>query len=325
MEERKYGLLLLVAVGLASLTLGSSEAAAVQLQLKLPKGKTYYQKTMIEQHITQTVMNQQQTVDLNMGTGMKLEVLDVDSAGNMQIRYTYAWLSLTQKNPMGSQSYDSTQSTTPAPGTEPFAALINQSYTVKVSPQGKVVDLTGLEQLKEAVQKKMPPGSEAGPAGNITNSLLSKDGMKESVEGVWDIFPDKPVEPGQAWIEKKTLSAGFGRLEETKFTLLKQENGVAVIGVTATLQPNPNAAPMEMQGMKLKTAMSGTQDGTARVVEATGLIQMEEGRQQLKGEIQVIDPSQGQVMMTIPMTVDGKSTTETSDKVLWPTAAPATK
>jgi hypothetical protein len=318
MEKRRSGFFLFVAAAITSLTLCSHASAAVPLQLKLTKGKTYYQRTMIDQHITQTVMEQQQVIDMNIGMGTKLDVLDVDSAGNAQIRYTYIWAMTKQTSPMGAVSYDSAQQATPPAGMEMLAALLNQSYTVKLSPKGKVLDVQGVEQLKEAVQKKLPPGGDAGPMSNAASTFLEKNGVKEMTESLMAVYPEKPMEPGQSWTEKKTLTAGFGRIEEAKWTLQKQEAGIATIGVTGTIRSNPDSPPMEMQGMKLRFDVSGTQEATVRVAEATGLIQSEESHQQLKGEVKVGEGAQP--MMTIPTTIDTKSKVEISDK-MWESTA----
>lgn len=320
MEKRKLGLLMWAVAGVMSLALCSASSAAVPLQLKLAKGKTYYQRTMVDQHITQTVMDQPQTIDITVGLGMKLDVLDVDAAGNMQIRYTFIWCMSKQTGAMGTLSYDSAQPTTPAAGLESLAALLNQSYVVKLSPKGRVLDVNGVEQMKAAVQKKLPPGAEAGPMGNISAAFLDKQGVKEMTEGQMAVYPDKPVEQGQSWSEKRVLKTGFGRIEESKWTLQKQEAGVATIALTASIRSDPAAPPMDVQGMKLRFDVSGSQEATIRVVEATGLIQMEQGHQQLKGEIKVGDSAQGPPMMVIPSTFETKSKVEMSEK-MWDFAA----
>ena len=84
MEKRGFGLFLLAVAGMGSITLSSTAAAAVPLQLKLGKGKTYYQKMVMDQRLTQTVMGTQQVMDQSTGTGLKLDVLDVDNQGTMR-------------------------------------------------------------------------------------------------------------------------------------------------------------------------------------------------------------------------------------------------
>ena len=149
---------------------------------------------------------------------------------------------------------------------------------------------------------------------------MDKQGVKEMTESLMAVYPDKPVEPGQSWSEKRILTAGFGRIEEAKWTLQKQEAGVATIGETATIRSNPDAPPLDAQGMKLRFDVSGTQEATIRIVEATGLIQTEQSHSQLKGEIKMGDSAQGQPMMTIPTVFDTTSKVEMSEK-MWDSAA----
>ena len=64
--------------------------------------------------------------------------------------------------------------------------------------------------------------------------------------------------------------------------------------------------------------LAGTQDGTLRMQEATGLIVLAQAQQQLKGEIKLGDSAQGPPMMVIPCVFDTKVKVEMSDKPLEP-------
>jgi len=316
MEKRGSRWFALVGFGIAALGLCSTATAAIPLQLKLAKGKTYYQKSVADQHITQTFMNQQQVIDISFGMGQKLEVLDVDSAGNMRVRHTFTWCMTKQTGPMGTTSYDSAQQASAPAGFEALAALLNQSYIAKLSPKGKVLDIEGVDEMKAAVEKKLPPGAPSGPAGNMIAPFTEKQGVKEVTEGMLAIYPEQAVEPGQSWSDKRTLSRGFSRIEESKWTLQKRENGVATIAGTTTIRTDPEAPPMENQGMKMRFDLSGTQENTIQIAEATGLIQMHQARQQLKGDIKIGDSGQGQPAMAMPMTIESNNKVEMSDKPL---------
>lgn len=176
-----------------------SAAAATQLQWKLAKGKMYYQRTVIEQQITQTVMGQEQKIEQSIGIGHKLQVLDVDPQGNMRIQYTYLWSKLKQINPMVQIDYDSSQKSPVPAGAEGFAALVGQSYTVKMTPQGKILDVNGVEQLRDAVLKKLPPGMDATVGMNPVAGYIDKESLKQMTEAGTAIYPDKPVNPGDSW------------------------------------------------------------------------------------------------------------------------------
>ena len=305
------GLLILIA-------LCGSGTAATRLEWKLGKGKTYYQRTVIDQ-ITQTMMGQEQKMEQAIGTGLKLQVLDVDAQGNMRIQYTFLWMRLKQDNPMGQVDYDSSRQSPVPGGAEGFAALVGQSYTVKLTPQGKVLDVNGVEQLRQAVLKKLPAGEDPAQTMNPVAMYIDKAKVQQMVESNMAIYPDKPVNPGDSWSRERTIVMGFTMIIQSKWTLQKGEAGVATIGVAATLRSDPNGPPMDVGGMKLKGDLAGTQEGTIQVAEATGLVTATKGRQQLKGEIKAITTPDQPPMMVIPTVIDAQITGEMSEQ-MWKTA-----
>jgi hypothetical protein len=285
------------------------------LELKLDKGKTYYERSLIDQKITQDLMGQQQVINMTIGAIQKIDILDVDGQGNMQTRRTYAWTRLKQGGPMMGVDYDSSQQTTPPAGAEGFAALVGQSYVVRVSPQGKVLEITGMEQVAEAVRKKSP-ATDAAQGPDALSPFIDKDAVKEMIENSLAVYPDKPVEPGDSWTRKQLTNRGFAMITESKWTLQKREGGVATIATAASVKTDPNGAPMVAQGMAMKMELSGGQEGTITMDEATGLARANRGRQQLKGEIKIGASAEGPFnMMAIPMTIDTTFATEMSDKM----------
>jgi len=297
------------------LALCGTGAAAVRLELKLDKGKTYYQRTIVDQRIVQTMMGQEQASSHALGTGLKLQVLDVDAQKNMRIQYTYLWLRLKQGGPMGQVDYDSARQTTALSGAEGLAALLGQSYTAKLTPQGKVLDVNGVEQLAEAVRKKLPPGTEGTPAMSVLAPYLDKRSVKDMIEAGMAIYPDRPVSPGDSWSKHVTMAVGFSMIIDSKWTLQKEEAGVATIGLTASVRTDPNAPPMEAGGMKVKSQMSGSQEGTIRIVEATGLAASSQERAQIKGQLAMFASGQDQPMMVMPRTIETEITSETGEQM----------
>ena len=107
-------------------------------------------------------------------------------------------------------------------------------------------------------------------------------------------------------------------ITESKFTLQKREGGVATIAATASIKPDPNAPPMDTQGMKMKFDVSGSREGTIRMDEATGLIRMNRARQELNGQLKIGTSAEGPFDMTIPMKFNATFTLEMSDR-MWET------
>jgi hypothetical protein len=211
--------------------------------------------------------------------------------------------------------YDSSKHASPPTGAEAFAALLGQSYVVRVTRGGAVLDVEGAEELREAVLKKVPSGASNDPSVGAAAPYLDQKSLRETSENMLANYPDKPVEVGESWNKKRVVSMGFGVIVESKYTLQKREAGTAIIATSSSLRSDPNAPPMSMGAMKLKFDVAGTQDSTIRMAEATGLVALEQARQQLKGEIHMLGESdQGPPMMSIPVTFDTTIKLETSDQ-----------
>jgi hypothetical protein len=311
-------MMLLVAAFCVQTIVLSNTSGAVQLSLKLNKGKTFYERTLIDQKMTQEVMGQQQAINLTIGMIQKAEVLETDGQGNMRIRYTYTWTRIKQGGPMAAVDYDSAKQTAPPAGAEGFAALVGQSYSMRISPKGKVLDVNGVKEMAEAVRKKLPAGSNPDDGASPLSSFLDEQAIREMTEQSMAIYPEQPVEVGASWTTKQTMKRGMPMFTESKLTLQKREGGVATIGLTGSITPDPSGAPMDIQGMKMKIDMAGTQDSTIQVNEATGLVQIRKGRQDLKGQIRVGASAEGPFDMQIPMTTATTFTVETSNR-MWET------
>jgi hypothetical protein len=68
--------------------------------------------------------------------------------------------------------------------------------------------------------------------------------------------------------------------------------------------------------MAMKLDLSGTQESTIQVQEATGLIASSQGHQELKGQIRIGGSAEGPFdMMAIPMAIESKFTIEMSDRM----------
>jgi hypothetical protein len=322
MARLRLGQLVLTTASIMSVLMGGASAAPVQLQLKLEKGKTYYQRTVIRQQRTQTIMGEREVVEQGIGIGMKLDVLDVDAQGNMRIRRTFNWSMVKRTDPtQGDLHYDSSKQTSPPARAEVFAALLGQSYIVQISPKGQVLDIDGVEDLQEAIRKKLPAGAETRAQMSALTLHVDTKGIKELTATTLAVYPDQPVQQGESWTERSVTPTILGLTSESKSTLQKRAAGVATITIVSSRRSDPAVPPRDMGRMKMKADLSGTQECTIRVEEATGLILGEQSRERLTGEMKVSDSTHGEPLMTVPIVVEGVGEFEMSDKP-WEPLAP---
>ena len=160
MKDRKLRIGILVVVMAVALIVPMAEAAEkMQYRLKFDKGKKYYTKSVVKQQITQTIMGQEQKIDMTIGFGFNFDIEDVDDSGNAWVRYTYEWIKFEQKGPMGEVVYDSSKKKSPvSPAGQSFAMLLGETFSMKMTPQGQVKEIKGLDEMYSNIQKKLPEG-----------------------------------------------------------------------------------------------------------------------------------------------------------------------
>jgi hypothetical protein len=281
-------------------------------RLKLQAGKQYYIQMITEQRISDPTPAQEGTAVMKIGTGAEFDVINIDSNGNAQVTYTYRWMEFGLKGPMDEQIYDSSKKDSPVPAmAQGFAALLEESFSLKITPKGRVSEIKGLDKVRSNIQRKLPPGPMQQFTMNSLNQWISEEPVKERIESSMAIYPDKPVGVGDSWSRNVVISREFTMILENKWTLKERKNGVAVIEVISTIKPNPQAKPKEVGLTKMSYEFTGKQQGLIEMQESTGLIINSKINRQISGQTIMATP--GTPDKTIPMEIASVITIETSD------------
>ncbi len=168
-----------------------------------------------------------------------------------------------------------------------LAVLVGKSYTLQMSPKGRVLAVGDLEPLRQAVL--------AAPGGrNAAMKLIAEDEIRDRhTVAALAILEEGPVRPGQSWSDIKTFSFGdMGpRSYERVYTLkqVRQEGGrVAVVEMEAIppatredLAGQPNVGPMMLDTF-------GEYDGRLELDLDSGRIR--EYVEQMRTEWAIADP-----------------------------------
>jgi len=120
-----------------------------------------------------------------------------------------------------------------------LAALIGKSYSVEMSPQGKVIALSGMESVRQAVK----PGS---PAQSVASKLFLDEVVRDRHEvPPLSALKEGQARPGQSWSDLKSYTFGEMGLKgfERVYTLrqVQPEGQTAVVEMKAI----PSAAMAE--------------------------------------------------------------------------------
>ena len=274
---------------LVLLSSSTAHAAADKLDLKLQfqKEGELTLVTTVEQKTTRTWNDQERESKETTSTVIGLVVVSVDDDGTATIKATSWAIALKSEGGRRSFEYDSLNPPDEVPRrAAPYAALLRKTFTMKLTPTGKVSDLEGVKAMLKAAEDAVPQEGRGRQwlIGEVKRRF-GEDGLKQTMEAAFAFLPTEPVAVGDSW--KRTIAGdnGVPVIAEQTYTLTKRAEGTATIELKATLKPHEGgAAPRPGRGT-VKYEISGTQKGTLTVDEATGCLFKTTIAQELKGKM----------------------------------------
>ena len=287
-------------------------ADKLELRLRLKQGETYRLKTTVEQKIDQTVGDKRKEIEQTLGLGYGLTVESVDGDGNVKVATKYDSVLFRQKGPGGVVEYDSANPPRQVPPpARPFAALAGLGFRITITPAGKVTKVEGLDEMfAEMVRRlELPAGPARAAVQKVLAEQFGQEAMKQQLQNMFAIYPDKPVAAGESWQRRVVVSKGFPIEIEATYTLKGRSGGVARIETKATISPNDAAGPVELGTGKMSYELRGEQRGVAEVDEATGWTRSLATQQTLTGTLR-FEPGGDSPPEVSPVTIHEKLTME---------------
>ena len=161
---------------------------------------------------SQTVMQMTNRMEMSMPGGFSSQVMDqtvrmrqtvqsVDLSGDATLMVTTEHMRMEGIGPAGNQLYDSDTGDIPSdPAILGAAAMVGQSYSMVVGPDGTVKSVQGIEELVEAMRTSFPP--EVAP---MLDEMFSADILIEIAQQGMQILPTDPISPGDSWQTSFTM------------------------------------------------------------------------------------------------------------------------
>ena len=263
--------LLLAAMAIVVLALPSCKNDGVTLKMNLTPGNRYMQSAIVNSKMEQG--GQSAT------TMVQMDYLYAVSAGegtDRKINVTYDRINMDMNRPGSKMSYDSKKDSVTL--TNPISMvgeLTGKSFTMVVSETGEVKSVTGAAEMLNSMADSSNPITIA-----IRNQLAQQyndSTIRSTMQQSLDVYPDKPVHPGDKWNKALHISSGgvVGVTCNTEYTLNEVTNGTAHISISASLSGNTNTP-----GGRI--VISGTETGTMNMDVPTGLVSEMKMHQDLK-------------------------------------------
>ncbi len=293
--------LLLLLLAFASLNAVYSQKTSLKLNLK--KGETYHQKTT---SIMSMAMNTQGfNMDMSIGSfaDMSFHVTKARSKYyEMEVRYGYISSSLK----MPSAGIDIIMDeNSEGPVGEIFKKMQGSSFTVKMSKTGKILEVSGLDEMVDKLLGDTFEGSEA-EAHAIKNQItqyFEESSMTQSFNASL-IYPSHKVVPGDRWENNIATNIGMAMLDKMnmlyEYEYKGKSDGMNVIAVTGTVSMGMDFD--EEEGMSVD--MEGTISGEIKADGKTGWVAESSTTNNFAGEITV---TTGETDATISVSMDMKA------------------
>jgi hypothetical protein len=211
---------------------------------------------------------------------------------------------------MGKVEYDSAHPPTEIPlGAEGFSALVGQSVSVHLGPDGEIKEIRGLDEFYEKMVDALEledPEKEAQLL-QAFRQQFGEEAMKAQFGDLMAYVPPEPVHVGDSWTSKMVLTTIMPMVVDTEYTLLSIDGGVATLSVESTISPNPDGGFVDFGLFKIGYSVSGKQQGHVEVDILTG--QADSAIEQtMSGEMTLVI---GEERTTMPIFVKGTTTVDT--------------
>jgi hypothetical protein len=251
-------------------TAGAKTIQPIMLQFNLQKGKHYQYIMEVQQEMMP------RNIKNSMVTGFTLQVMS-DDGKVKDIRATYD--KVVMKTTIGTQQIE-ISSEKPAEGSTPFgqlskvfAAVKGKSFTMKVRKDGEILDVQGFDKIGEAMVAEMdvPADAKQRMLQNFKEQFNNQT-VKHMFAQSFNIYPSKPVKPGDKWERKVT--AANGQFISTTYTLRSIKGNEATITASSKL---------DISEFKAK----GSQNTVLQVDTRNGLVRKGQFEQKIEGQMKI--------------------------------------
>lgn len=229
---------------------GSNEP--IDLKMNLQKGAVYRYTIKNHQVNTHELKDRNLSNELNIETDLEYSVTGTD-ARHTSLSATYEKMSMEP-------SY-----------TSQLGTMLHKPFHITLDEKGRITAIGSYKQFS---------------ADSVMDETQLLDSALHSmIQQAFNIYPGRPVKPGDTWNNNYTVSLGFMDLSSRNtYRLTSVKDGIAHIETTSRISSKQSANEV-MKSMKIE--LEGVQTGGLDVDVATGLVMGNVQNQQVAGSTYV--------------------------------------
>lgn len=260
-------------------------AQSATLRYNLQEGKAYEMEMKMKTTTSQEVNGMK--MDMNMGmTGAITYLVKAKTDAHFDIEMSYTKLEMEMESPMGKMVASSENSDENDIFSKTMAVMKSSPFHLKMTPQGKVIEVTGLDKLYESMFNAIPqlPEEQRMQLVGQIKQAFGEEVLKDQLGAAMAAFPENPVSKGDSWTISTDIDAGFSMKINTIYTYQGTEGNHWLIQGKSEYATPEDAEPMEMNGMKMKYMLKGDMTVDMKCDKSTGWPVESKIIQKMKGE-----------------------------------------
>jgi hypothetical protein len=267
----------------------------ITLQYNFKQGDILKQNIVMSVDLVQKFMEQEMKVGLVMNMKSTFEVKEVRN-DNYTVEVKYKELKLETGLPGVDAKITFDSNTTDDVATMTnfgpiFKAIIDKPFEIVISKTGKIESVKGLESFADAMINAFGDNVPEEMRQQITGqfgSQFSKESFKSQFEQNTGYFPNKPVGTGDSWdVETNTKVSNFAVKLNMNSSLKSIDGNVVNLSIDGTVS-TPEGYEQEINGVKVKIALKGSQKGTLKINKDTGWIIFSDMMINFTGEVETM-------------------------------------
>lgn len=262
----------------------------VVLQLDLEEGALYRIRMLTTQTLSQNFEGQIFEIGQNIGFEYTYSVTSREADGSAWVDVAYTRVLFETDTPFGTDSYDSADPPSQIPeGAEGFAAIVGSGFSMRIAPDGEVLEIEGLEQMYDRMLSEMDfTDLETRQAFELTfREQFNEQTMKDQISSLLFEFPEGTLQVGDTWSSTQETTAMLPIVVENTYTLLDFDENTALIEVRSEISTGSGEGGIDLGLLDFEFTIMGTQEGMIQVDLRTGLANSVVD-QTLSGEMKIV-------------------------------------
>lgn len=279
----------------------STTSKPLTMNMALDQGASFNYAITTTNDMGMSIMGQDMSLAGKSLQDYNFLVKSVKPTGVTDIDFKIDRMTVDLSIPMtGDMSYDSDKG---ADSSSPFSSLgglIGKSMQASLNNKGAVTSIEGADAMLKQVLGKVKGGEQVA---TLLEGYIGEAAFKNTFATLTGFSQGKPMNVGDTWDKEVITNSGVSMISDYIYTIRERNGGKVTIDVSGESKTDPNAAPIEAQGMKISYSLAGPITGVIIVDEKTGWAETSDIQQDLSGKMTMGGTPMGDMKIDAKMKV----------------------